>query len=184
MLENYVRKYAKASILASVLMLIVAILLLVAPSETLDFTIIVFGIIIILDGILHVINYFQGDSAQKIISFELVEGIIEIFSGTFIIMYSEQLMIFLQVIFSVWIILKSLILFQISFKIREIKQSGWICMLVISIIGIILGFIIAFNPFESFITMSMLTGIILIIISALEIIDSVVVITKLNKIKK
>ena len=65
MLENYVRKYAKASILASVLMLIVAILLLVAPSETLDFTIIVFGIIIILDGILHVINYFQGDSAQK-----------------------------------------------------------------------------------------------------------------------
>ena len=138
MLENYVRKYAKASILASVLMLIVAILLLVAPSETLDFTIIVFGIIIILDGILHVINYFQGDSAQKIISFELVEGIIEIFAGTFIIMYSEQLMIFLQVIFSVWIILKSLILFQISFKIREIKQSGWICMLVISIIGIIL----------------------------------------------
>ena len=74
MLVNYTRKYEKVSILASALMLIVALFLIFKPAESLSLITILFGLIIMIDGVIHIINYFKIDPTQKLMSFELVEG--------------------------------------------------------------------------------------------------------------
>ena len=84
MLVNYTRKYEKVSILASALMLIVALFLIFKPAESLSLITILFGLIIMIDGVIHIINYFKIDPTQKLMSFELVEGLIEVFAGAVI----------------------------------------------------------------------------------------------------
>ena len=66
MLVNYTRKYEKVSILASALMLIVALFLIFKPAESLSLITILFGLIIMIDGVIHIINYFKIDPTQKL----------------------------------------------------------------------------------------------------------------------
>ena len=94
MLVNYTRKYEKVSILASALMLIVALFLIFKPAESLSLITILFGLIIMIDGVIHIINYFKIDPTQKLMSFELVEGLIEVFAGAVITVCADGLIEF------------------------------------------------------------------------------------------
>lgn len=183
MLVNYTRKYEKVSILASALMLIVALFLIFKPAESLSLITILFGLIIMIDGVIHIINYFKIDPTQKLMSFELIEGLIEVFAGAVITVCADSLIIFLPIMFSIWIILKSLITFQMALNIKSIPNSAWGLMLAISIIGIILGFVVIFNPFASTMTVTTLVGLVLLAVEILNIIDACTILYHLKEEK-
>ena len=128
-------------IFVGALMLIVALFLIFKPAESLSLITILFGLIIMIDGVIHIINYFKIDPTQKLMSFELVEGLIEVFAGAVITVCADGLIEFLPIIFAVWIILKSLITFQMALNIKTVPNTSWGLMVVVAIIGILLGFI-------------------------------------------
>ena len=151
MLVNYTRKYEKVSILASALMLIVALFLIFKPAESLSLITILFGLIIMIDGVIHIINYFKIDPTQKLMSFELIEGLIEVFAGAVITVCADALIEFLPIIFAIWIILKSLITFQMALNIKSVPNTSWGLMVIVAIIGILLGLITSIPELITFI---------------------------------
>ena len=183
MLVNYTRKYEKVSILASALMLIVALFFNFKPAESLSLITILFGLIIMIDGVIHIINYFKIDPTQKLMSFELVEGLIEVFAGAVITVCADGLIEFLPIIFAVWIILKSLITFQMALNIKTVPNTSWGLMVVVAIIGILLGFIIIFNPFEATMAVTTVVGLALLIVEILNIIDACTILYHLKRRK-
>ena len=172
MLVNYTRKYEKVSILASALMLIVALFLIFKPAESLSLITILFGLIIMIDGVIHIINYFKIDPTQKLMSFELIEGLIEVFAGAVITVCADALIEFLPIIFAIWIILKSLITFQMALNIKSVPNTSWGLMVIVAIIGILLGYFVIFNPFEASMAVTTLVGLALLIVEILNIIDA------------
>ena len=181
MLVNYTRKYEKVSILASALMLIVALFLIFKPAESLSLITILFGLIIMIDGVIHIINYFKIDPTQKLMSFELVEGLIEVFAGAVITVCADGLIEFLPIIFAVWIILKSLITFQMALNIKTVP---FLCQwLDYFLSGILLGFIIIFNPFEATMAVTTVVGLALLIVEILNIIDACTILYHLKEEK-
>jgi uncharacterized membrane protein HdeD (DUF308 family) len=183
MLVNYTRKYEKVSILASALMLIVALFLIFKPEESLSLITVLFGLVIMIDGVIHIINYFKIDQTQKLMSFELIEGLIEVFAGAVIAVCADSLITFLPIIFAVWIILKSLITFQMALNIKTVPNSSWGLMLFIAIVGIVLGFLVIFNPFEATITVTTLVGLVLLVVEILNIIDACTILYHLKEEK-
>lgn len=183
MLVNYTRKYEKVSILASALMLIVALFLIFKPAESLSLITILFGLIIMIDGVIHIINYFKIDPTQKLMSFELIEGLIEVFAGAVITVCADALIEFLPIIFAIWIILKSLITFQMSLNIKTVPNSSWGLMLMIAIIGILIGFVVIFNPFEATMAVTTLVGLALLVVEILNIIDACTILYHLKEEK-
>ena len=46
-----------------------SIILIFKPAESLSLITILFGLIIMIDGVIHIINYFKIDPTQKLMSF-------------------------------------------------------------------------------------------------------------------
>lgn len=172
MLDNYMKNYGKWSWVTSILMIAVAIVLIVKPLELVSTVIIIFGSILIIAGILSLISYFKTNNEYRIMNFALMNGIIIILLGILAITMSNALIAFLPVMLAVWIIIKSVMSFQIAINLKSIHTSNWRWILVTSIITFILGLIIILNPFKSAAIAIRIIGIILVFTEITNIIET------------
>jgi uncharacterized membrane protein HdeD (DUF308 family) len=160
------------------MLLLLSLLLIINPEGLLSFVVNFFGIIIILDGIIHIVSYFATSSEFRAFSFELVQGILGTILG-FVIIFNPQIIIsFLPFIIGAWIIVEGIIRFQFAFNTKGTEEKGWGILLLLSILTIILGFVIIFNPFGTAVTVTKIAGIILFISEFLNIIESIYIICK------
>lgn len=176
--SSFIRKYSANTLVVSVLLLILSLFLIIKPVTSLNFIMVLLGCITVLDGIIHIVSYFSTSSELKMFSFELVQGILGSILGFVFIFNPELIVSFLPFIIGAWIIVEGIIKFQFSFNIRGSELGNWFMPLCISILTIILGFIIVFNPFGTAIAITSLAGIFLLISEILNIVESIYVIVK------
>lgn len=179
MFREFVKKYEKNSIWISVLMLILAIFLIFRPIASSLATVYMFGMFVLIDGIIHIVSYFKTEKNDRLMNFEFAEGILSILSGLLIFYSAEYLVAVLPILLGVWIIVKSIIKMQISMNVRTDIQSNWVLILLFSIISLLLGIFILFNPMYGYITISIM-GIFIAIYEILNIIESVYILNKLK----
>ncbi len=180
MLKEYIREYGKWSLIGSILMLILAICLIINPLGSINLFIKIFGIILIIDGVVHIIDYCRTEPEVRIMSLGLVEGIFSIISGLLIIFSSNILVGIFPVMMSIWIITKSIFHFQNALNLQTIPHSGWGWLLALSILTFVLGLIIIFNPFSSAVIATRTLGILVVISEVINIIECIVTIVKLK----
>lgn len=173
MFIEIVKKYEKKSIFVSILMVLLAIFLIFQPMKSMQLVIYLFGGITILDGILHIVSYFQIKDELRLMNFELVEGLLEIVSGTVIILSSQYLIAIFPILLGIWMIVKSIIKFQLGFNFRTVESSNWISVVIMSILTFILGLVVLFNPFASAIAATATLGIILLVYSVLNLCEAI-----------
>lgn len=169
--------------IASILMIILALFLIIKPLESVASLIILFGIITVIDGIVHIISYFKTDKEMRIISFELIEGILCILSGILIIAFSRYLSAVFPIMLGIWIIVKNLLRLQLAINLKNVPESGWVGILILSILIIILGIIMIINPFSSMIAITTLAGIFLLLTEIANLIESIYTLNKVKNIK-
>ena len=80
-MEDLFKKYTIRSIIISILLILLAIVLICNPSQLLNTIMIILGIMVVVDGIWHIISYFNEPVEFKAFSFELLEGIAEVVLG-------------------------------------------------------------------------------------------------------
>lgn len=179
MFREFVKKYEKNSIWISVLMLILAIFLIFRPIASSLATVYMFGMFVLIDGIIHIVSYFKTEKNNRLMNFEFAEGILSILSGLLIFYSARYLVAVLPILLGVWIIVKSIIKMQISMNVRTEIQSNWVLILIFSIISLLLGIFILFNPMYGYITISIM-GIFIAIYEILNIVESVYILNKLK----
>ncbi len=179
MLKEYIKKYNKSSIITSILMIIVAILLITQPLKTIEWIVIFFGIIIIIDGIFDFINYFKSDKEIRLYSFDLVEGLLEILAVVLIILNRNILIAFFPLMLGIWMIVKNIIKIQLSLNLKQVYEN-WYLLLIAAILSLILGILIILNPFSSAITITFIAGIFLLVTEVFNLIESIVLMIKLK----
>lgn len=180
MFGEYFKKYEKWSLLISILMLIFSIFLIVKPLESLSTFIMIFGIILIVDGIINFVNYFRTDAQMRMMSFGLMQGILAILAGIIIIVTSNTLTAFLPIMLAIWIIIKSLVSFQYAVNLANVPNSKWGLYLAMSILTLILGLIIIFNPFGTASVTTITVGIFLAITESINIAESIITLIKMK----
>lgn len=180
MFREIVRKYEKNSILASICMLILSCFLIFKPMESMVFIIYLFSIIVLVDGVIHISSYIKTDKELKVFSFEFTEGILEVVTSILMMIFSSYLVAIFPIVVGIWMILKSLMRFQMAINLKACEEDKWIFTLIFSIITFIFGIIIFLNPFETVITVTVLAGILLCINEIINIIESVYTLTKLK----
>lgn len=177
-MNSFIRKYSANTLIVSFLLLILSLFLFLKPAASLNFIINLLGCIAILDGIIHIVSYILTPSESKSYSFELIQGIIVALIG-FVFVYNPQIVAsFLPFIVGTWIIMEGMVKFQFAFNLRATNSDNWLIILLLSIISIIFGVIVIFNPFGTAITITALIGIFLFISQILNIIESIYVIRK------
>ena len=169
----------KYDLLTSIILLVLGILLLFIPGSIVTTVIRIFGIVILVVGILSVLN----SSRNKTNNTDLVYGILISILGIVFISNPQTIASIIPFILGVWIIIKSLFKLQFISTLRK-SSVDYIKPLVINIITLILGIVLVFNPFKGAETLIRIIGIFMIAYSGLDILNYILTRPKSIKVIK
>ena len=123
--------------------MVVGILLLLVPGRIVTTIIRLFGVIILILGILSIINILKNKNNNT----ELVSGILICILGLVFISNPHTIASIIPFILGVWIVMKSAFKLQFSYSLKR-SSDNYVKPLVINIISLILGLVLIFNPFK------------------------------------
>ena len=149
--------------------------MIIQPAMSISVLIISLGIIVLLDGLLHIISYFRNSKEERTVTLELIRGVLNFIIGVIIILNPGSFVSFFAIIIGVWILIQSLIKFLFAFNMKAVEDKNWIIILILAIITFILGCVIVFNPLGFVKDITVIYGIILLITEIINIIEIVLV---------
>ena len=183
MIKDYIKKYESCSIVVSVLMICLSLFLMVKPLESLEVFTVIFAIIILLSGLGYLISYFTISKESRLFSIDLLLGLVTIISGIMLLVYKKDVISVFPVILGIWIIISNLFKLQLSINLNLFLDNTYLGLVLITTLMIVFGLLLIINPFASFMTITVTAGTLLLITEVINLIESIYVITKLNKVK-
>lgn len=180
-MTKYIKEYEKRSIISSIIMIFIASLLIVEPAIMLNTIVTIFGFGILIDGILSSILYIFIDKEHKMYSNALAEGVLEIIAAVLILLNRTFMISIIPVLIGIWIIVKSIIKLQLSLNIKSQVQNSWIFILISSIVTLTIGLISIIHPFDTMVTITVLSGILLLVSGVINIIESIYILINLKQ---
>lgn len=170
---NTIKKYEKMSIATSILLIIFSLFLIFRPESSLTFMVILIGTVLALIGIVHIVSYFTANKEFRAISTELIEGTLYTVIGIFLIFKPAILNEFLGIIIGSWLIIQFIIKFQFAFNLKSSSSPAWSMMLISSLVHLVFGIVILFNPFAAMLAITTVSGITLLISEISNIVESI-----------
>lgn len=183
MIKDYIKKYEGCSIVVSVLMICLSLFLMFKPLESLEVFTVIFAIIILLSGLGYLISYFTISKESRLFSIDLLLGLVTIISGIMLLVYNKDVINVFPIILGIWIIISNLFKLQLSINLSLFLDNTYLGLVLITILMIIFGLLLIINPFASFMTITVTAGTLLLITEVINLIESIYVIIKLNKVK-
>ncbi len=183
-MKNYIKKLGVASICISILLIIISLFMINKPVETIAVVIVLLGYVLVIDGLIHFVSYFNIKDEYRYFSFELAESIIYIILGFLIVRYANTVETILPTVVGIWIVIQGINEIQIAFNIRGIRGIEWGMVLLLSLVSIALGVGIIFKPNLSFDIMIRLAGAILLYSQIITLYDNIYFIIQVKDVKK
>lgn len=174
-MEKFSSSYKFISLLVSIAIVCFSIFIIVQPEFSVLVTIIALGVIVLLDGLLHIISYFRKSSEERTISIELIRGVLSSLIGIIIIINPVMFSSFLPILIGIWIVIQSIVKLQFAFTMKAVGEKNWIIITLLSIITTLLGLFIIFNPFAIVVALTTICGVILLISEVLNIVEIILV---------
>ena len=165
--------------------MILAVFLFFKPAESLQFIMIIFGFLLIVNGLMHLISYFNIKSNEaRLFSYELAQAIIAIVLGFVFIINTTLVSSIFPFIIGIWIIIESISRLQLAFNLRDIPNSKWSILLVLSIFNFFIGLVFIFNPFKTAEAITTVCGALLALTEAINIYESFAFLIRFKSDKK
>lgn len=183
MIKDYIKKYEGCSIIVSILMICLSLFLMFKPLESLGVFTVIFAIIILLSGLGYLISYFTISKESRLFSIDLLLGLVTIISGIMLLVYKKDVINVFPIILGIWIIISNLFKLQLSINLSLFLDNAYLGLVLITILMIVFGLLLIINPFASFMTITVTAGTLLLITEVINLIESIYVIIKLNKVK-
>nr|WP_265458635.1 DUF308 domain-containing protein [Enterococcus sp. HY326] len=154
------RKFNLGYFILGLLFIFISIISFRDPASNLVALVIFFAVMAILKGIFEIAirRPLQNTTGGKG-TFVLVMGIIDIILGIFLLFNMSAGVLALPIIFAIWFIIDSIGELMISSAFKEVSTGYYWFMVIVNILGIILGFILLFNPLSAALTLAFLVGI-------------------------
>lgn len=179
-MEDYLKKYGTHSLAISILLILLSVFLIFTPIASLNVIFVLIGCVIAINGLVHVVSYFSGPSEFRLFSFELIQGIAGIVIGFLFVLHPEWLSSFLPFVIGIWILIESIIRFQISINMKGIENSKWGLMLVLSVLTAILGIFIMIYPTATTAILISLCGLILLTTEVINVIEEIFIMIRMK----
>lgn len=183
MIKDYIKKYESCSIIVSVLMICLSLFLMFKPLESLEVFTVIFAIIILLSGLGYLMSYFTISKESRLFSIDLLLGLVTIISGIMLLVYKKDVINIFPLILGIWIIISNLFKLQLSINLSLFFDNTYVGLVLITVLMIIFGLLLIINPFASFMTITVTAGTLLLITEVVNLIESIYVVIKLNKVK-
>jgi len=176
------KRSEKSIIASSILTLVVGVMLAIYPGNTLSLIGKVIGVALMIIGVSQVVIFFKNEKEDRVANTSFALGIILFAIGLYVFINDKSLTNIFTTIIGLLICIKSIYKIQLAISLKN-YSSTWKYNLVSGLIVLSMGLIIIFYPIETASTVLRVIGVILIVSSVYEIIESLVVIKKIDDFK-
>ncbi len=174
-------RFFRISILTSIIFMIFGLLLFFNPEGIITLVSSMIGIFLILMGVCGMIMFFKDKVYYQN---ELIMGIFAILSGILLVTNTNIIATIIPIIIGISMIGLGAKKLEISFTFKDHQVTGWLYMLVMAILTLVFGIILIMNPIKGAFIATQAIGIIIVLYSILDIVDSIIFKNNLKKINK
>jgi uncharacterized membrane protein HdeD (DUF308 family) len=160
-------------LIKGIILILLAIIVFINPVATLVSLSIFFGVALLISGIIIIIVSVSLKNEMANWGWKLAEGILDILIGILFISNPIITAIVMPFIIGLWIIFYGIILFVEVFTTKKHSFFNATLEIIISVLIIVFGFIITFNPISSISTIITIISISLLIMGFFNIIRSI-----------
>lgn len=182
-MNSLINKIFKSSVLSSIALIALGILLIVQSEATIITISYIIGAFLIALGVIAGINFIRNFKEKTKSDLDIVYGIVCIILGVVVIKNPEAIAGIIPFILGLVIIINSATKLQYSFELHKEKNSLWLSTLILSIIMVICGIVLVFNPFKGAVLLTRIVGIFILIYAVLDLISTFVISHTFKKIQ-
>lgn len=150
---------------------LVGLVLLLIPGTLNKIIGILIGAALLIVGVLAIIKYTKEKEEGS--NLNLVSGILYSVLGVIIIIYPYSIINLVTICLGVYLVINGLLKLKVAFNLKNVTDK-WIGTLIMSIITVILGILLIFNPFAG-ITITKLAGAFLVVVAIFDLIDTYII---------
>ena len=181
-MSNLVNKVFKSSIISSIILIAFGILLIVQSEATIVTISYIIGGILIALGVIAGIKFIKNIKERTKNDLDIVYGIVCIILGVLVIQNPEAIASIIPFVLGLIIIINSATKLQYSFELYKEKNKLWLSTLILSIIMVVCGIVLIFNPFKGAILITRIVGVFILIYAVLDLISTFVISQTFKKI--
>ena len=149
-------RYVKnGMLLLSVAYIVIGMLLLIMPETSLLWICNIFGVVVLVTGIVCLIQYARIRGTGFTAPFMLVGGVITAGLGIFTLAKPQVVTSFLPVVFGIFIVVDGLSRIGTAIDLAKRKGQKWWLLLLLSLVSVALGVVLVLHPFDAAIGVTM-----------------------------
>ena len=181
-MKEIFKKTTNSIICSSIVACIIGLIMVLNPSMSVKTIGIIASCYIILHGLVLIILDIKA--SKYYIPFDgILSGILSIVLGVILICKPNIVSTIFAITIGVWFVLSSINMIKMSLALRN-YDTPWILLLLLGIVDLIAGIVVALNPFEASLSMTVFAGIMIIVHSIINIIDMIIIKRNVKKIGK
>ena len=170
---RFLNSYFRTSIINSIVMAILGILLLFESEVTIISISYIIGAVLIGIGAVAIIKYVRLLNSPLKNVMDLVYGFVTIILGAIVINNPRAIASIIPIVVGVIIIVSSASKLQYSLELKNDKNDIWKSTLIISLVTMICGVLLVFNPFEGAEFLAKLIGVLILLYAVLDLVSTV-----------
>ncbi len=172
-LSTKVKKMSITSIIFSLLFIFTGIFLLLKPETAINIVCYVLGVILVLWGVVSIIQFFSDKNSTNYLSLSFIFGAFVFIFGIIILIKPSIIASIVPLLLGVWMVINGVTKLSYSLSIYKINKN--ILSIIGSILIVIFGVTLIFNPFEGAKGLTQIIGISLIVYSVLDLAESIAI---------
>jgi len=176
-------KLMTISMITSIAFIILGLIPLIFTQLSFDVIGYVIAILLIINGILNITDDYKQ---FKVFYFfdGFTSGLLSIIFGIIIIANPEYIRIIVPIMVGLWIIINSTFKLRMALAIKDSSKTNWILPYILSILTIVIGLCLIFNPVLGSIGIARVIGFLAILYGICDIIDVVIFMKNIKLIAK
>ena len=175
------KKEGWSSLVTSIIFAILGILLINNPEGTAVVISYILGLTFGIIGLYKIITYIKEKGKYDFYNYDMVFGIGTIILGILTIVYRTQIETLLRILIGIWIIYSAMIRISLSLKLKSLDTGKvWVYSILVAALMLICGVYAMFTSNAIIITV----GLIILIYSILDIVESIIFLVNLKKLTK
>ena len=177
-MKNILKEITTKSIIISIVVIIFAALLIANPVGVMHTALIILGIASIAIGVLSLVKYSKTPQELKFFNTDLLFGVIALVIGFVFLVMPDKIIQLIFIVAGIWIIFEGVSRLQLGLNLKDKISKGW-WLILIAILEIIAGVFVLCHPKLTAASLVQTSGIVLLIVEIVNIIQAVVLNVKL-----
>lgn len=182
-MSDLMSKFFRSSILGSIGMAILGILLIFYSEVTIVSISYVIGAILVAIGVLAILKFVKAYNNNSKNELDMVYGIVSVVLGIIVITNPEGIASIIPFVVAIVIIISSATKLQYSLELKRSNNDLWKSTMIISLITMLCGVLLVFNPFQGAVAFTRVVGILILVYAILDLSSTIAIKRSVKQIR-